>query len=50
MAHQTVHPGHILKTSYIDPGQISVKDLAKQLGISSQKLKMSTTGLIIEKD
>ena len=38
MAHQTLHPGQILKTRYIDPGQISVKALAKQLGISSQKL------------
>lgn len=41
---QVEHPGQILKNKYIETDQISVKDLAKQLNISYQKLSTIIKG------
>jgi len=44
MNTQSMHPGQILKTKFIDPEQISTKDIAEQLDISTQKLSKIIKG------
>jgi addiction module HigA family antidote len=38
MKKQSLHPGHFLKTTFIDPEKILIKTLAQKLDISPQKL------------
>jgi len=44
MKKQSMHPGQILKTTFIEPDKISKKALAKQLDISAQKLAKIVKG------
>jgi addiction module HigA family antidote len=44
MKKQSFHPGRILKTTFLDPENISVKELANQLDISAQKLSKIIKG------
>ncbi|KPA13733.1 Addiction module antidote protein, HigA, partial [Candidatus Magnetomorum sp. HK-1] len=44
MKNQSMHPGQILKTKFIDPDQIKIKDLAEKLDISTQKLSKIIKG------
>ncbi len=44
MKKQSMHPGQILKTTFIDPQKISTKTLAHQLDISTQKLSKIIKG------
>ncbi|KPA10841.1 Addiction module antidote protein, HigA, partial [Candidatus Magnetomorum sp. HK-1] len=44
MKKKSMHPGQILKTTFIDPEKISKKVLAQQLNISAQKLSKIIKG------
>jgi plasmid maintenance system antidote protein VapI len=44
MKKQSIHPGKILKTTFLDPEKISIKTLAQQLDISTQKLSKIIKG------
>jgi len=44
MKKQSMHPGQVLKKTFIEPEKISIKALAKQLDISTQKLSKIIKG------
>ncbi|KPA12376.1 Addiction module antidote protein, HigA, partial [Candidatus Magnetomorum sp. HK-1] len=44
MKNKSMHPGQILKTKFIDSDQITIKDLAEKLDISTQKLSKIIKG------
>ena len=44
MKKQSMHPGQVLKKTFIEPEKISIKVLSKQLDISTQKLSKIIKG------